>query len=179
MKRTLTYERLADEFVSRLEASSRDRFVMGKLRRYPPSALINCPPDALSYRPEVYPIFYQLLPAEFRGRKWPERACLFVATSFPRNPRRTSASFGASLRTLAKRCDGGKRQVEICLEILFQSPTDYLLWELYRTIRLLAMHDVPINWRQLLVDLLRWEEADHPVQRQWALDFAGGVGQSD
>lgn len=171
MKRTLTYERLADEFVSRLEASSRDRFVMKEL--------LHCRECELSNRPNVHPIFYQLLPAEFHGQERIEKACFLVATNFPVSPRRASASFGVSLREFAKWCDGGERYAKAVLNALRKSSLDSISYYLAHTLAWMGIYHVPIDWRQLLVDLLRWEEAGRPVQRQWARDFAGGMGQSD
>jgi hypothetical protein len=30
-----------------------------------------------------------------------------------------------------------------------------------------------VNWEQLLIDLLRWNRNDRPVQKQWAMSYYG------
>ena len=58
---------------------------------------------------------------------------------------------------------------------LLNSDEEDLPGRLRHAVGLLKSKDIPVDWRQLLSDLLRWEYADRQVHRRWSRDFwAGG-----
>jgi CRISPR system Cascade subunit CasB len=42
---------------------------------------------------------------------------------------------------------------------------------LRHAVSLLKSHDIPIDWRRLLNDILRWDKDERPVQREWSRQF--------
>lgn len=53
-------------------------------------------------------------------------------------------------------------------DALLAAHPDDLPYQLRQAISLLAAHDVPVDWPQLLVDLGAWSWPDQPVQFQWS-----------
>jgi CRISPR system Cascade subunit CasB len=54
------------------------------------------------------------------------------------------------------------------VEILLDSDREQLRFRLRQAIRLLYSKRVPVNWPQLLQDLLAWEHPKRYVQENWA-----------
>lgn len=78
-------------------------------------------------------------------------------------------SFGGSYgRLLAVT---GSESVERRFATLLDSHPDDLPARLRHAVTLLRSKDVPINWEQLLRDLLWWGAENRPVQRRWARAF--------
>ncbi len=82
---------------------------------------------------------------------------------------RPPGSFGASYGRL--RAVSGSESVEKRFAILIDSHPDDLPARLRHSVTLLRSKDIPINWKELLRDLLWWGAAKRPVQRRWARDF--------
>ena len=78
-------------------------------------------------------------------------------------------SLGGSARLA--RGTGASESFETRFAALLARPLQDLPEELRRVLRLLRSHDVPVDFTQLLRDLLRWEHPDRLTQRQWAQDF--------
>ena len=54
---------------------------------------------------------------------------------------------------------------------LLACDSDDLPGQLRHAISLLKAHEAPVNWEQLLRDLLCWEQEERTVQRRWARHF--------
>jgi CRISPR system Cascade subunit CasB len=81
----------------------------------------------------------------------------------------TPSSFGGSFGRL--RAITGSESVEKRFATLIDSHPDDLPVRLRHAVTLLRSKDIPINWEQLLRDLLSWRAEKRPVQRRWARDF--------
>ena len=79
---------------------------------------------------------------------------------------------GAALRQLKER--GGGDGPERRFVALLNSDEEDLPGRLRHAISLLKSKAIPVDWRQLLLDLLRWGRTDRPVQRQWSREFWAG-----
>ena len=96
-----------------------------------------------------------------------------------RTHQHTPNSFGDSYGRL--RAVTGSESVEKRFATLIDSHPDDLPARLRHAVTLLRSKDIPINWEQLLWDLLCWGAEKRPVQRRWARDFwtRTGAGNSD
>ncbi|MHB1424626.1 MAG: type I-E CRISPR-associated protein Cse2/CasB [Gemmataceae bacterium] len=81
----------------------------------------------------------------------------------------TPNSFGASYGKL--RIVTGSESIEKRFASLIDSHADDLPAKLRHAVTLLRSKDIPINWEQLLLDLLAWRAEKRPAQRRWARDF--------
>ncbi|MHB1416583.1 MAG: type I-E CRISPR-associated protein Cse2/CasB [Chloroflexota bacterium] len=156
---------LAEEFVARLEGLAGDRAALARLRRCAGRTLAECP--------EVYPLFYRLLPPAGVGPRWLEEPCFLVASLFPTSPGRFTGDLGTSLRAAVRgdphRADGLDRRMGILLDCDFEE----LPFRLRQAAHMLASLEVGVDWRQLLLDLLQWGHPDRPAQKRWARHFFG------
>lgn len=82
-----------------------------------------------------------------------------------------TSNFGASLRRLAERTDGGGPERRFMA--LLDADADDLGPHLRRLVSVLASArpPIPVDWRQLARDLRAWEHPDRPVQKRWAESF--------
>jgi CRISPR system Cascade subunit CasB len=87
-----------------------------------------------------------------------------VAASTPEN-------FGASLALLVTPEAGPS--LDLRVTALLKTHRDDLPVHLRQTVGLLNAKDIPINWQQLLKDVLNWDHEDQFVQRAWARAFWG------
>lgn len=161
-------EGLAEQFVAGLEKLSADRASLARLKR--------CAGRGLGECPQVYPLFYRLLPATGRGRDWIEESCFLVATLFPLSPARPrggDGGLGQALHALRQRNTASAAAVDRRLAVLLDCSFEELPFRLRQVITLLAGAGVSLDWRRLLLDLLRWNLPTRPVQRQWARDYFG------
>lgn len=93
------------------------------------------------------------------------------APSFGEPANATGRSLGASLRRLADASlgDGTERRLRSLLAAEFEDVTTHL-----RSVTpMLRAKRVPVDWRQLLRDLLVWD-GERRVQRRWAIAFWAG-----
>jgi CRISPR system Cascade subunit CasB len=84
-------------------------------------------------------------------------------------PKHPPASVGASFGRFRVVADS--KSVEKRFAALIDSHPDDFATRLRHAVTLLRSKDIPINWEQLLRDLLWWEAEKRPVQRRWARDF--------
>jgi CRISPR system Cascade subunit CasB len=165
----------ADEFVGRLETlTHRDapRADLARLRRCAGRSLAECP--------EVFGLFYRLLPYPVRGDDREEERYFLVATLFALDPRLSSArDFGASMRAVAVSRGAARKEldegVSRRMAVLLDAPGDDLAFRLRQVVALAASADMGINWRSLLSDLLWWDHPNRRVQRAWARSYFGGA----
>ena len=158
-------ERLADEFVTGLEKLTSDRAALARLKRCSGRSLAECP--------DVYPIFYRLLPGRARGRSRLEDTFFLTATLFPLFPQKGQGDLGASLGKFVVRNPRFAAGVERRLGILLDSGPEDLPFRLRQVVVLLASHDIGTDWRQLTVDLLQWKRSSRTTHKRWARSFFG------
>jgi len=164
-----------DEFVGRLETlTQRDskRADLARLRR--------CAGRSLSECPEVFQLFYRLLPYPVRGDDREEERYFLVATLFALDPRPSGArDFGACMGAVAGSRGAGREGIDRRMAILLDAPGDDLAFRLRQVVALAASADIGINWRSLLSDVLWWDHPARRVQRRWARSYFGGTPATD
>jgi CRISPR system Cascade subunit CasB len=78
-------------------------------------------------------------------------------------------SIGLAFRKL--RQESSSESIEKRFAHLADSNSEDLPDRLRHVVKLLAAKDIPVDWARLLRDILTWDVAERPIQRQWALDF--------
>lgn len=160
-----------EEFVGRLEAlggQDGTRADLARLRRCAGRSVAECP--------EVFQLFYRLLPYPVRGDDREEERYFLVATLFALNPRSSNVrDFGATMSVVASSRSGGREGVDRRMAVLLDAPLDDLRFRLRQVVALAASTDIGINWRSLLGDLLWWDHPARRVQRRWARSYFGGA----
>ncbi|MGC8879966.1 MAG: type I-E CRISPR-associated protein Cse2/CasB [Anaerolineae bacterium] len=149
------------ERLARLDAGERAR-----LKRNAGKTLAEARDTALA-------LFYRLLPPEVPEHH--EETYFLVATLYPLAEAGSSGNLGDALRqarTMTRENPGLDRRVRVLLD----ADATQLPFRLRQTIHYLASTRVPINWTQLLQDLLAWNHPRRWVQREWARAYF--VGQS-
>ena len=166
-------QRIAESFVAALEGlrGEDDRAALARLKR--------CAGRSLGECPEVYSLFYRLLPGQARGNGRLEEICFLVATLYPLASEKAAVDLGTALRQLAnsdrERAQGLDRRVGVLLDADLES----LNFRLRQAVSLLSSKDIGLDWRQLLVDVLQWEWNGRPVQRRWARSFFGSQREEE
>lgn len=166
-------EPAAEQFVSRLEElaapGAEDRASLARLKRAAGLRLGECS--------ELMPLFYRLLSRQIHT--WDEERYFLVATLFPFTPRRWSGDLGASLRLVRQHPKVNGDGIDRRVSVLLDAGGPELSFRLRQAVRLLAQHEAPIDWRQLLEDLRRWDWQGRPVQKQWARSYFGWQSEGE
>jgi CRISPR system Cascade subunit CasB len=102
---------------------------------------------------------------------------LYPGESWTSSEGRLRTSLGASLRWLVN--ESGSESVERRLVALLNAHVDDLPEHLRQTISLLKSQDIPVDWRQLLRDVINWDDDDRFVQRNWSKAFWGAGAQEN
>jgi CRISPR system Cascade subunit CasB len=112
-------------------------------------------------------LFYRLLPYGLNTTQ--EEIYFIVATLYGLADGGKVGNFGTSLRHARdpKNHKGLDRRVEILLD----SDATQLPFRLRQAIRFLKSKGKPVNWQQLLEDLLKWKSTYRTVQKQWARTY--------
>ncbi len=121
----------------------------------------------------VLPLFYRILPGRIVLRTHVDTYFL-VATLHGLNPR--PGFQGNFARTLANVADApavNRDGVDRRVAVLLDSHRGELPFRLRQAVRFVASHERPIDWPQLLQDLLRWDYPSRIVQRAWARSYFG------
>jgi CRISPR system Cascade subunit CasB len=142
-----------------------ERGALAALRR----GLGRAPGTAMEAHPYVVPFTRDL-------NRWQEDAFYIVAALFGLYPRESwrggagkkFSNLGASLKLLKKEKDSGG--VERRFVALLNCRAEDLPDHLRQFIGLLKTNDIPIDWVQLLRDVIRWDY-DENAQRSWARAF--------
>ncbi|MHB9130027.1 MAG: type I-E CRISPR-associated protein Cse2/CasB [Armatimonadota bacterium] len=158
-----------EAFVSRLEElCERDGPARAELAR-----LKRCAGRPLEECPEIFPLFYRLLPAQIRGNEWAEADYFTVATLFPLAPKRFTGDFGVTMRRMktsaGEQDDGVTRRMTVLLDCA-RSDLSFRLRQLVQRAKAL---EAPIDWRVLLHDLQRWDHPRRIAQKNWARNYFG------
>jgi len=146
---------------------NRDRGALADLRR----GLGKPPGTALEMHRHVVPFLPQ-------GKPWTEAAYYLTAALFaywhqgkdevaPNPP----ANLGASLARMAT--GDNEDSLDRRFTALLKSHREDLPHHLRQVVGLLKSNDIPVDWSQLLKDLLIWDHEEQFVQRNWARSFWG------
>jgi CRISPR system Cascade subunit CasB len=168
-------ERLEDRFVAQLERLERDgdRATLAKLRRG-----LGKP---LGFAPERDGWVIARLPDSLSDRAL-EAYCL-IASLFALHPqsggtRSLAASFASwhekERQQLGKASGERLDNIDRRFAALLNSDADDLPNRLRHVVSLLKANEVPVNWAQLLRDLLYWDDQDRSVQVRWSRHFWAG-----
>jgi CRISPR system Cascade subunit CasB len=112
----------------------------------------------------MYP---QILPWVPNG-KWAEDPAYIVGSLFALHPEPGgNGNMGTAFAMVRER----NESLEKRFVALLNCHRDDLPNHLRQAVSLLKSKDVPINWRQLLKDILSWDHEDRFVQQQWAREF--------
>ncbi len=151
-------------FVSYLVTLRDDRAALAALRRG-----LGQPPGTVA---SMCPYVVRWLPQE--GYRWQEAAYYTVAALFAYHP--TEGGVGNMGDHLARTRppQGDDTAIERRFTALLAAHPDDLGFYLRQAISFLRSKEVPVNWSQLLSDILAWDHPDRYVQQRWARSFWGG-----
>jgi CRISPR system Cascade subunit CasB len=156
-------------FIAYLEGlrDREDRGALASLRR----GLGQDPGSAV----EMYRYVVPWLPEQSSRQR--EEAYYLVAALFAYHPDPGGwGNLGAAFRrTLDPQ--GDNTAVERRFTALLAAHPDDLPFYLRQAVGFLKSKEVPVNWQQLLTDLLAWSHPDGYVQKQWARFFWGRAPQ--
>jgi CRISPR system Cascade subunit CasB len=147
-----------DTFIAHLEAlqDREERGALAALRRGAGS-----PPGTV---PDMYP---HILPWVPRHR-WLEDSAYVTGSLFALHPQpRGFGNMGKAFSMVPKQSDSLEKR----FVALLNSHRDDLPHYLRQAVSLLKSSEIPVDWRQLLHDILHWEHESRFVQQQWAREF--------
>jgi len=147
-----------DRFVVHLESlrAQENRGALAALRRG-----LGSPPGVV---PTMYPHILPWVPQNRQA----EGTCYIVGSLFALHPEPGGkGNIGTAFAMVKEPSESlGKRFVA-----LLNCHRDDLPTHLRQSVGLLKSRDIPINWRQLLKDILYWDHESRFVQQQWAREF--------
>jgi len=155
-----------DRFVEYLVEHADDRAMLAALRRG-----LGQPPGAV---PEVSKYVQPWLGRDSSIST--ERGYYTIAPLFALHPAEgNSGNMGSHMAMLAEPESDPPSSVERRFMLLLSADADDLPEYLRQAVSLLKSKDVPINWQQLLTDVLAWNRRDERprlrVRRQWSREF--------
>jgi len=150
-------------FVTYLESLCNDRGALAALRRglgQPPGTVASMYPYVAHWLSEDTPT-------------WQEAAYYLIASLFAYHP--AEGGVGNMGRHFARTRDpqGDNTAIERRFTALLAAHPDDLDFYLRQAVSFLKSKQVPVNWHQLLSDVLAWGHPDRYVQKQWARAFWG------
>lgn len=160
-------ETIQQPFVTYLERLAEDRGALAALRRglgQPPGTVA----DTYRY---VMPWLRDDSPP------WVEAAYFTVSALFASHP---LSAVAGNIGDHMARCRDPRSDdtaLERRLVALLAAHPDDLAGFLRHAISFLCSKDVPVNWHQLLRDILDWGRPSHQVQKAWARSFWGQRSQ--
>lgn len=146
-----------------------DRAILAALRR----GLGMQPGEAPDMLPYVVPF------VNYSG--WRETVAYLIASLFGLHPSHTpNGNMGAHVRQLAPSKSEANEAVERRFTALLRADAADLEYSLRQMISLLKANDIPVNWHQLMSDVLQWNkpESRRRVVRRWASSFWNPQSQS-
>jgi len=142
-----------------LEGLADDRSALAALRRG-----LGQPPGTVA---SMYPYIARWI--NDRTPLWQEKAYYLIASLYAWHPQPGGAGNMGDHFRLAT---GNRRQaMERRFVALLATHPDDLPDVLRQAVSLIRSREVPINWDQLLWDVLHWSHPDRYVQRRWAGQF--------
>jgi CRISPR system Cascade subunit CasB len=150
-------------FVTYLQEKAEDRAILAALRRG-----LGQPPGAA---PAMFPYVVPFLGSE--ATRWQEEAYYLIASLFGLHPQLTAqGNMGTHFAELQRQFPN-RPTIERRFITLMAAHPDDLAFQLRQAVSLLKSHEKPINWHQLMYDVLSWNNPDSRtrVHRQWAAEF--------
>jgi CRISPR system Cascade subunit CasB len=157
-----------DGFIKHLEKlrDQEDRRALALLRR------------GLGRDPGTVPEMYSLVVPWVPENRYAEDAAFLVAALFAWHPQAGGQrTLGASFAALVGSNPNSKESFEQRFVSLLNCHHDDLADYLRQAVSLLRSKEIPVNWRQLLQDVLGWDHESRFVQRAWAREFWRAVEQ--
>ncbi|HQG08414.1 MAG TPA: type I-E CRISPR-associated protein Cse2/CasB [Dysgonamonadaceae bacterium] len=156
-----TYSRFVDYLIEL--ADSKNRGALAALRRG-----LGCKPGEV---PEMFPYVIPFLPEN--PSKELENAYYLIASLFALHPVNTNGGNMGNHLASCIRTEDDRAAIERRFIVLLNSHVDDLGDSLRQSISFLKSKEMPVNYKQLLNDLLHWSHPEHYVQRNWARGFWG------
>ena len=150
-------------FITYLEGRRDDRAALAALRRG-----LGHPPGTVA---DMYRYVVPRLPAD--ARPWLEDAYYLVAALFAYHPHPGGEGNVGDHFARARDPQGDDTATERRFTALLAAHPNDLDFYLRQAINFLRSKDVPINWHQLIPDLLAWGHTERYVQKAWARAFWG------
>lgn len=148
-------------FIRYLEGLRDNRGALAALRR------------GLGQRPgtmtEMYRYVVPWLPAD--AAPWLETAYYLVAALFAYHPAAGGTGNVGDHFVRARDPHGSDMAVERRFNVLLSAHPDDLGVFLRQAVSFLRSKNVPVNWHQLLRDVMAWGHPDRYIQREWAQAF--------
>ncbi len=158
---------LDEKFIAYLESLREDRAALAALRRG-----LGQPTGA---EPQMYPYVEPWLPDT--NRAWLEKDYYLVASLFAYHPEpKGSGNMGAHFARTREPTGDNTAVERRFVALLAAHPDDLRRFYLRQAVSFLKSKEIPINWRQLLADLRRWDHPHRYVQHRWARAFWGEAG---
>lgn len=148
-------------FVEYLESKRDDRGTLAALRRG-----LGHPPGTVA---DMYRYVVPWLPDD--APPWKEEAYYLVAALFAYHSMEGGA--GNMGDHFADTCEGDNTAIERRFTALLAAHPDDLDFYLRQAVSFLKSNDVPVNWHQLLADVMAWGLPERYVQQNWAGAFWG------
>ena len=150
-------------FITYLEGLRDDRGALAALRRglgQPPGTVADMYRYVVPWLPDGTP-------------PWRETAYYLIAALFAYHP--DVGGIGNMGRHFARARDpqGDNTAIERRFTALLAAHPDDLDFYLRQAISFLKSKEAPVNWHQLLFDVLAWDHPERYVQQQWARAFWG------
>ncbi len=156
-------------FVKHLKSLVDDRAALAALRRG-----LGRPPGAT---PEMHRYVIPWLPAGLYPRQ--EEAYYLIAALFGLHPDDTVAGNLGRSFAQAREKDGNGEAIERRFSALLAAHSDDLPFQLRQAIQFLRAQEIPVNWSQLLHDVMNWDNPRRSVQRSWAHGFWASAAKSE
>lgn len=156
-------------FVDYLASLRDDRGALAALRRG-----LGQPPGTVA---SMYRYVVPWLPRE--AYPWREAAYYMLAALFASHP--ADGGVGNMGDRFARTRDprGDDAAIERRFTALLAAHPDDLAFYLRQAVSYLESKEIPVNWSQLLSDILGWDHPDRYVQQQWARSFWGRHQHTD
>jgi CRISPR system Cascade subunit CasB len=103
---------------------------------------------------------------------WMTSSAAQIVPLFALYPKMGELSVAQALRQVQSK-DPDAKGPERRIHALLASESEDLYARLRPVVQILKSHDQPIDWKQLLSDVLSWDYSRRPIQRRWAREFWG------
>ncbi len=150
-------------FVQYLESKRDDRGALAALRRG-----LGRPPGTVA---DMYRYVVPWLPDD--APRWKKEAYYLAAALFAYHPSTGGRGNMGDHFARARDPQGDKTAIERRFTALLAAHPDDLGFYLRQAVSFLKSKEVPINWHQLLSDVMNWGHPDRYVQQNWARTFWG------